>query len=227
MVANRVISPTKQFNWLCSAAQHWRWAASFSNPGLFALLCISLSLITHFWNSLTIHAVLFVCQEQQRYNQPHKAFTFRMHGFESVVGPVKGVFDKEMSLNKAREHTLLRSDRPPYVTILSLGQTFCFSPDTAVTLLVERLRVAERKPTAVLNFALTVFQCEMQQPGYLMVKEQEQRYVNCWKIHSFWLQMSQVHRWDIIDIVLFYHSSRLIYFCADLTLVCIRAVFLL
>lgn len=65
-----------------------------------------------------------------------------MHGFESVVGPVKGVFDKEMSLNKAREHTLLRSDRPPYVTILSLGQTFCFSPDTTVTL----LRVAEKKP---------------------------------------------------------------------------------
>lgn len=64
---------------------------------------------------------VFVLQEQQRYNQPHKAFTFRMHGFESVVGPVKGVFDKEMSLNKAREHTLLRSDRPPYVTILSLG----------------------------------------------------------------------------------------------------------
>uniref|UniRef100_A0A8C7YH02 Nuclear factor related to kappa-B-binding protein n=1 Tax=Oryzias sinensis TaxID=183150 RepID=A0A8C7YH02_9TELE len=61
-----------------------------------------------------------VFQEQQRYNEPHKAFTFRMHGFESVVGPVKGVFDKEMSLNKAREHTLLRSDRPPYVTILSL-----------------------------------------------------------------------------------------------------------
>nr|XP_046266835.1 nuclear factor related to kappa-B-binding protein [Scatophagus argus] len=63
---------------------------------------------------------VFQIQEQQRYNQPHKAFTYRMHGFESVVGPVKGVFDKEMSLNKAREHTLLRSDRPPYVTILSL-----------------------------------------------------------------------------------------------------------
>ncbi|MGH0136845.1 UNVERIFIED_CONTAM: hypothetical protein FKN15_020360 [Acipenser sinensis] len=58
--------------------------------------------------------------EQQRYDQPHKAFTFRMHGFESVVGPVKGVFDKETSLNKAREHSLLRSDRPAYVTILSL-----------------------------------------------------------------------------------------------------------
>lgn len=56
-----------------------------------------------------------------------------MHGFESVVGPVKGVFDKEMSLNKAREHTLLRSDRPPYVTILSLGEALCFLP-SAVTL---------------------------------------------------------------------------------------------
>uniref|UniRef100_A0A8C8MDK6 DEUBAD domain-containing protein n=1 Tax=Oncorhynchus tshawytscha TaxID=74940 RepID=A0A8C8MDK6_ONCTS len=63
---------------------------------------------------------VFQVQEQQRYDQPHKAFTFRMHGFESQVGPVKGVFDKEMSLNKAREHTLLRSDRPAYVTILSL-----------------------------------------------------------------------------------------------------------
>ncbi|XP_069038491.1 nuclear factor related to kappa-B-binding protein [Lepisosteus oculatus] len=63
---------------------------------------------------------VFQEQEQQRYDQPHRAFTFRMHGFESVVGPVKGVFDKETSLNKAREHSLLRSDRPAYVTILSL-----------------------------------------------------------------------------------------------------------
>ncbi|XP_075695235.1 nuclear factor related to kappa-B-binding protein isoform X2 [Rhinoderma darwinii] len=63
---------------------------------------------------------VFQEQERHRYLQPHKAFTFRMHGFESVVGPVKGVFDKETSLNKAREHSLLRSDRPAYVTILSL-----------------------------------------------------------------------------------------------------------
>lgn len=49
-----------------------------------------------------------------------------MHGFESVVGPVKGVFDKETSLNKAREHSLLRSDRPAYVTILSLGMWHVF-----------------------------------------------------------------------------------------------------
>ncbi|XP_041030138.1 nuclear factor related to kappa-B-binding protein isoform X4 [Carcharodon carcharias] len=63
---------------------------------------------------------VFQEQERQRYSQPHKAFTFRMHGFDSVVGPVKGVFDKDPSLNKAREHSLLRSDRPAYVTILSL-----------------------------------------------------------------------------------------------------------
>lgn len=50
-----------------------------------------------------------------------------MHGFESVVGPVKGVFDKETSLNKAREHSLLRSDRPAYVTILSLGKAIACS----------------------------------------------------------------------------------------------------
>uniref|UniRef100_A0A8C7L9F1 Nuclear factor related to kappaB binding protein n=1 Tax=Oncorhynchus kisutch TaxID=8019 RepID=A0A8C7L9F1_ONCKI len=79
------------------------------------------------WTDYVVRAstgdMFFKCRsEQQRYDQPHKAFTFRMHGFESQVGPVKGVFDKEMSLNKAREHTLLRSDRPAYVTILSLVQ---------------------------------------------------------------------------------------------------------
>lgn len=102
-----------------------------------------------------------------RYANPHKAFTFQMHGFESIVGPVKvsplflvppsvreprahlprlarglmlraicharslertetlllchqGVFTKDTNLNKAREHALLISNRPPYVTILTL-----------------------------------------------------------------------------------------------------------
>ena len=32
----------------------------------------------------------------------------------------KGVFTKESNLNKAREHPLLLSKRPPYVTILTL-----------------------------------------------------------------------------------------------------------
>lgn len=63
---------------------------------------------------------VFRDQENKRYENPHKAFTYRMHGFESVVGPVKGVFNKDTNLNKAREHSLLTSMRPPYVTILTL-----------------------------------------------------------------------------------------------------------
>uniref|UniRef100_A0A8C1WV17 Nuclear factor related to kappaB binding protein n=1 Tax=Cyprinus carpio TaxID=7962 RepID=A0A8C1WV17_CYPCA len=82
-----------------------------------------LSALCQLWLESKDHVIVKVVNglyEQQRYDQPHKAFTYRMHGFESVVGPVKGVFDKETSLNKAREHSLLRSDRPAYVTILSL-----------------------------------------------------------------------------------------------------------
>lgn len=44
-----------------------------------------------------------------------------MHGYDSVVGPVKGVYDKDSGTNKAREHNLLISERPPFVTILTLG----------------------------------------------------------------------------------------------------------
>lgn len=61
-----------------------------------------------------------VVQECIRYQNPHRAFTFRVHGYEAVVGPVKGVYGKESGVNKAREHSLLVSDRPPFVTILSL-----------------------------------------------------------------------------------------------------------
>ncbi|CAL1539986.1 unnamed protein product [Lymnaea stagnalis] len=59
-------------------------------------------------------------QERRRFAAPHKAFTFMMHGYDSVVGPVKGVYDKDSGTNKAREHNLLVSDRPPFVTILTL-----------------------------------------------------------------------------------------------------------
>lgn len=37
-----------------------------------------------------------------------------------VVSSFQGVFTKESNLNKAREHSLLVSKRPPYVTILTL-----------------------------------------------------------------------------------------------------------
>lgn len=45
-----------------------------------------------------------------------------MHGYESVVGPVKGVYTKENAMTKAREHALLVSTRPSFVTILTLGK---------------------------------------------------------------------------------------------------------
>ncbi|KAF4520073.1 hypothetical protein B566_EDAN007930 [Ephemera danica] len=59
-------------------------------------------------------------QEKRRYENPHRAFTYRMHGYESVVGPVKGACTLGTGLTKPRGHTLLVQDRPNYVTILSL-----------------------------------------------------------------------------------------------------------
>lgn len=59
-------------------------------------------------------------KERERFRNPHKAFTYHMHGYEAVVGPVKGVLAKENVL-KPREHALLIKERPSYVTILTLG----------------------------------------------------------------------------------------------------------
>ncbi|XP_046488673.1 nuclear factor related to kappa-B-binding protein [Neodiprion pinetum] len=61
-------------------------------------------------------------QEQLRYATPHKAFTYRMHGYASVVGPVKGIYQHNVAsgLNKPRGHSLLVADRPNFVTILAL-----------------------------------------------------------------------------------------------------------
>lgn len=59
-------------------------------------------------------------QEKVRFDNPHRAFTYVLHNYESVVGPVKGIFNKESSVTKAREHALLVSNRPAFVTILTL-----------------------------------------------------------------------------------------------------------
>ena len=79
---------------------------------------------------------LYRQQEAIRYNNPNKAYTFKVHSYSSVVGPVKGCGIAALSANcipssassssslsspnKAREHSLLVSDRPPFVTLLSL-----------------------------------------------------------------------------------------------------------
>ena len=52
-------------------------------------ICFSFSwLVAHqAMKNIFVH---FQEQERLRYCQPHKAFTFRQHGYESIVGPVKG-----------------------------------------------------------------------------------------------------------------------------------------
>ncbi|XP_060566426.1 nuclear factor related to kappa-B-binding protein-like [Ruditapes philippinarum] len=62
----------------------------------------------------------FQRQEKLRFAEPHKAYTYEMHGYQSVVGPVKGVFSKKNDTNRAREHALLISSRPAFITILTL-----------------------------------------------------------------------------------------------------------
>lgn len=59
-------------------------------------------------------------QEKQRYDNPHKSFTYRCNGYESVVGPIKGIYNSATSNTKARGHNMLCADRPNFVTILSL-----------------------------------------------------------------------------------------------------------
>lgn len=59
-------------------------------------------------------------QERKRFEHPEKAFTYRMHGYESVVGPVKGIYTQIPALTKARGHNMLTQDRPSFVTILTL-----------------------------------------------------------------------------------------------------------
>ncbi|CAB0028352.1 unnamed protein product [Trichogramma brassicae] len=65
---------------------------------------------------------VFRQQERMRYAAPHKAYTYHMHGYSSVVGPVKGIYQHNAgsALTKARGHSLLVPDRPNFVTILAL-----------------------------------------------------------------------------------------------------------
>ncbi|XP_067641416.1 nuclear factor related to kappa-B-binding protein [Eurosta solidaginis] len=62
----------------------------------------------------------FQRQERERFEQPHRAYTYRMHGYESVVGPVKGIYTQMYALTKARGHSMMVVNRPNFVTILTL-----------------------------------------------------------------------------------------------------------
>uniref|UniRef100_A0A2M4CIX1 Putative r-kappa-b n=1 Tax=Anopheles darlingi TaxID=43151 RepID=A0A2M4CIX1_ANODA len=62
----------------------------------------------------------FRLQERQRYENPHMAYTYREHSYNSVVGPVKGIYTQVPGMSKARGHSMLVADRPNFVTILTL-----------------------------------------------------------------------------------------------------------
>ena len=62
----------------------------------------------------------FQAQERQRYENPHLPFTYRQHGYESVVSPLRGIYSQSPAATKARDHNTLIADRPNFVTILAL-----------------------------------------------------------------------------------------------------------
>jgi nuclear factor related to kappa-B-binding protein len=62
----------------------------------------------------------FRMQERQRYESPHLPFTYRQHAYESVVGPLRGIYSQSPAASKARDHNTLIADRPNFVTILAL-----------------------------------------------------------------------------------------------------------
>nr|XP_014097055.2 uncharacterized protein LOC106622416 isoform X1 [Bactrocera oleae]XP_014097056.2 uncharacterized protein LOC106622416 isoform X1 [Bactrocera oleae]XP_014097057.2 uncharacterized protein LOC106622416 isoform X1 [Bactrocera oleae] len=68
----------------------------------------------------TEEIVEFQRQERERFEQPHRAYTYHMHGYESVVGPVKGIYTQMYALTKARGHSMMIGNRPNFVTILTL-----------------------------------------------------------------------------------------------------------
>lgn len=60
-------------------------------------------------------------QERRRYESPHMSFTYYQHDYESVVGPVKGIYTQQvLGITKARGHNMLVANRPNFVTILTL-----------------------------------------------------------------------------------------------------------
>jgi hypothetical protein len=54
-------------------------------------------------------------QERQRYESPNSPFTYRQHGYESVVGPIK-----QSPLISNTRNDILMSDRPKYITTSNL-----------------------------------------------------------------------------------------------------------
>ncbi|CAH1738658.1 unnamed protein product [Aphis gossypii] len=63
---------------------------------------------------------IFQAQEKQRFLKPHRSFIYQMHGYESVVGPVRGIYNSSNIHKAARGHSLLIENRPHFISILVL-----------------------------------------------------------------------------------------------------------
>ncbi|XP_050419818.1 LOW QUALITY PROTEIN: uncharacterized protein LOC126832847 [Adelges cooleyi] len=63
---------------------------------------------------------IFQSQERQRFLKPHRSFVYLMHGYESVVGPVRGIYNSSNIHKAARGHSLLIENRPHFISILVL-----------------------------------------------------------------------------------------------------------
>uniref|UniRef100_A0A2H8TJP8 Nuclear factor related to kappa-B-binding protein n=1 Tax=Melanaphis sacchari TaxID=742174 RepID=A0A2H8TJP8_9HEMI len=63
---------------------------------------------------------IFQAQEKQRFLKPHRSFVYQMHGYESVVGPVRGIYNSSNIHKAARGHSLLIENRPHFISILVL-----------------------------------------------------------------------------------------------------------
>lgn len=66
-----------------------------------------------------ICAAAFRLQEKDRFSQPWAPFVYNQHGYASIVGPVRtaAAGGTKGAPGRAREHPLLKSDRPPWVNI--------------------------------------------------------------------------------------------------------------
>lgn len=61
-------------------------------------------------------------QEKLRFQNPNIPFTYRIHGYQAVVGPVNMNHTLPNSTKLNKGSSLLVDNRPYYVTILSLGK---------------------------------------------------------------------------------------------------------
>ena len=71
-----------------------------------------------------VSKITYVAQEKLRFQNPNTPFIYRVHGYQTVVGPVNMSHTMPNSQNKiVKGSSLLVENRPYYVTIMALGES--------------------------------------------------------------------------------------------------------